>query len=112
MSRTGLNGPYRLDNATIEKTFPKVDSGTYVLGHINNEGLFIVEYVGRSDNDLNDRLKSWIGEYSHFKASYFERTRDAFDKECTIYHDFGNLDNKVHPASPEGVSWKCPICHA
>jgi hypothetical protein len=115
MPNTGLYGPCRLTETTIDQHFTKTGPGTYVLGHTNDRNVFVVEYVGRSDDDLNHRLKDWVGDYYHFKASYFEAARDAFDKECEIYHNFGEsrvLDNDIHPARPSGTSWRCPVCGA
>jgi hypothetical protein len=50
--------------------------------------------------------------YTHFEFSYAPSAKAAFEGECCTYHDFGgsygSLDNKRHPAPPEGVSWMCP----
>jgi hypothetical protein len=44
--------------------------------------------------------------------SYAPYDRTAFDGECRTLHDFGgsygSLDNRRHPAPPEGLSWMCP----
>ena len=37
--------------------------GNYAYGHLKENGRFVVEYVGRSDTDLNDRIKHGIGSY-------------------------------------------------
>jgi len=77
-----------------------------------------VRYVGRSDTDVNSRLRSWVGKdsrYKQFKYSYATSSKEAFEKECKNYHDFGgseSLDNKDHPQRPEGTNWKCPVCGA
>ncbi len=84
------------------------------MGHQNARSVFVVEYVGRSDNDLNNRLHDWVGDYRQFKASYFDTAQDAFKKECAIYHDFGEdekLDNEIHPDRPDNTSWECPKCY-
>jgi len=76
---------------------------------------YIVHYVGRSDNDVNSRLKDHVGEYPKFKFDYFDSPKAAFEKECDIWHDFGGsegkLGNKAHPDKPEVTDWKCPRCN-
>jgi hypothetical protein len=62
---------------------------------------------------VNGRLKNWIGgRYPYFKFDYFGSAKAAFEKECHLFHDFGetSLDNKVHPTGPENSNWKCPRC--
>ena len=66
--------------------------------------------MGRSDKDLNDRLKDHIGEYGRFKFEYYGSAKAAFEKECHLYHDFTPQDNKIHPDRPDGSNWKCPVC--
>lgn len=113
MPSTGLDGPYKLSEEKIDEIITETKLGVYVLGHINNRGVFIVEYVGRSDDDLNDRLHDWVGEYEQFKATYYNSAKKAFEKECGIYHDFGEkekLDNEVHPDRPDNSNWECPMC--
>jgi hypothetical protein len=51
-------------------------------------------------------------KYTHFKYGFCDADKDAFLKECHLFHDFGGtakLDNKVHPARPEGSKVKCPV---
>ncbi len=113
MANTGLNGPYTLSEKTIDRVITQTSPGTYVLGYSENS-TFYVKYVGRSDNDINSRLRDWVGKYSQFKFGYFGSPKAAFDRECTIYHDFGaseQLDNKIHPQRPENTDWQCPKCN-
>jgi hypothetical protein len=114
MASLEMKGPYTLDNATIDK-FVEVDSiGNYALGYEDDDGKFIVEYVGRSDEDLNGRLKQWVGKHKQFKFSNATSGKAAFEKECKNYHDFGGskkLGNDIHPDRPEGEKWKCPYCN-
>jgi len=122
MPQTGLGGPYRLDNETINREVTRTSPGAYALGHVEqrkkNEEMvktFIVEYVGRSDDDINSRLKNWVGsKYSEFKFEYYGSPKAAFEKECNLYHDWGEkeiLDNDRHPERPDGTDWKCPRCN-
>jgi hypothetical protein len=73
---------------------------------------FYVKYVGRSDGDLNARLKQWVAsKYTHFMYAFYPTSKDAFEKECNLFHTFGGtakLDNSIHPARPQGTSLKCP----
>jgi hypothetical protein len=113
MPNTGLNGLYRLSSEKIDEVVTKTSPGTYVLEREDSSNSFIVNYVGRSDDDVNDRLKDWVGlkGYKRFKFGYFGSPKAAFEKECEIYHDFSGLDNDIHPQRPEGTSWQCPHCN-
>lgn len=96
--------------------------GNYAYGYLNDNGSFIVRYVGRSDTDLRNRIKHGIQEfkdnpklkYEQFKFSYADSAEEAYRKECQNYHDFGGpegfLMNERHPDSPEGTDLTCPIC--
>jgi len=115
MPETGLRGPYALDNKIIDQVITRTSAGAYALGKVSDE-TFCVSYVGRSDDDINDRLKKWVGgKYSEFKFEYYASPKAAFEKECNLYHDFGEnrkLDNDVHPKRPDGTNWQCPRCNA
>lgn len=113
MASLGMEGPYSLTGEVIDQKVTKTAPGNYGLGHTSSEGTFRVKYVGRSDTDVNDRLKDWVGSYKQFKFSYATSAKDSFEKECRNYHDFGGkdkLDNEQHPARPTGSGWKCPAC--
>jgi hypothetical protein len=112
MPATGLRGPYTLDSETIDKEVTRTSAGAYALGKVN-DNTFYVSYVGRSDDNINRRLKEWVGnKYSKFKYEYYASPKAAFEKECNLYHDFGEkeLDNEVHPKRPDGTDWQCPRC--
>lgn len=113
MPSTGLHGPHGLTTATIDTVVKGVGPGAYALGRNTSTG-FYVDYVGRSDTDLNDRLKDWVtSKYTDFMYGFLPSAKDAFLKECQLYHDFGggtqNLDNDVHPARPQGTNLTCPV---
>jgi len=113
MPNTGLNGSFALTEDNIDNEVTKRSAGTYALGYLNGENAFVVRYVGRSDDDVNGRLKQWVGEYKSFKYGYSLSPKNAFDKECRLYHDFGGkekLDNEIHPDRPDNTDWECPIC--
>jgi len=107
-----MNGPYDLTKEKIDEKVTRTSAGNYALGYSKNN-TFYVKYVGRSDNDVNGRLKDWIGDYKRFKYSYATSAKAAYEKECQNYHDFGgsdDLDNQQHPKKSAGKNWKCPVC--
>jgi len=112
MPSLGMNGPYKLDNETIDAEVTQTSPGNYALGRKDKKGTFRVGYVGRSDDDVNGRLKYWIGETKRplFMFSYATSAKAAFEKECNNYHDFDPPDNTSHPARPRNSNWKCPKC--
>ena len=109
--------PYKLSELAsltterIDAVVTQTKPGVYVLDK-SKTGAFQVNYVGRADDDLNKRLKDWVGKYSYFKFEYATSPKDAYEKECELWHDFGGaegkLDNKIHPDCPKGTNWKCP----
>jgi len=112
MASLGMQGSYKLTNDEIDKQVTKKSPGNYALGHVS-DGTFYVNYVGRSDTNLNERLKDWIEKYKKFKYSYATSAKAAFEKECHNYHDFGGsdqLDNENHPQRPDRTNWQCPVC--
>ena len=113
MASLNMNGPYPLTKEDIDNRIPVGSIGNYAYGYTNKENVFIVQYVGRSDSDLNDRAKHGIGQYKEYKYSIARTIKEAFEKECRNYHDFGEnakLDNDIHPDKPDGTSYECPYC--
>ena len=112
MASLNMEGPFKLDEVTIDDKVTKTSAGNYALGRKNDKGTFLVGYVGRSDSDVNERLKYWAqnSERPLFKFSYASSPKAAFEKECQNYHDFEPPDNDIHPDKPNGTNWKCPIC--
>jgi hypothetical protein len=115
MASLDMNGPYELSKEKIDNNVTRTSPGNYALGHVS-DSTFYINYVGRSDVDVNYRLKGWVGKnskYTHFKFSYATSPKAAFEKECRNFHDFRGtekLDNDQHPQRPEGSDWKCPVC--
>lgn len=107
---TGLHGPHPLSNAGIDAAARGVGPGAYALGEVDSAGTFRVHYVGRSDEDLNGRLKDHVGNYGVFKYGFFDNAEAAYRKECAMYHDFSPPDNSVHPARPKGSRLTCGAC--
>lgn len=112
MESLGMEGSYKLDEDTIDEKVTLTSAGNYALGRKNEDGTFLIGYVGRSDDDVNGRLKNWVGKTKSplFKFSYASSVEEAFEKECNNYHDFNPPGNTSHPARPEGKDWKCPKC--
>lgn len=105
-------GPYPLTQEDLDLRIPEGKIGNYAYGHINENGAFVVQYVGRSDSDLKTRMPHGIGFYELYKFSLAASVKEAFEKECCNYHDFGGstkLDNKIHPDKPEGKDYECPV---
>ena len=114
MVSLGMEGCYNFTSSEIDRVVTRTSPGNYALGHTKDDGTFIVEYVGRSDSNVNQELKARLdSKYKHFKYSYASSSKTAFEKECRNYHDFGgnkDLDNEIHPGRPYGTNWSCPVC--
>lgn len=115
MASLDMKGPYNFTNDKIDEVITRTSAGNYALGYVNDSDSFIVQYVGRSDSDVNTELKSRLSsKYKKFKYSYAASPKAAFEKECKNYHDFGGrakLDNEYHPDRPDGTNWECPVCN-
>ncbi|MGI9249608.1 MAG: hypothetical protein ACR2PR_00175 [Pseudohongiellaceae bacterium] len=113
MSTLNMHGPYSLDTDTINKEVTNISPGNYALGEDDANGEFEVKYVGRSDGDVNHRLRQWPQntELKKFMYSYADTPQEAFEKECTDYHDFDPSHNENHPAQPDDTDLKCPVCN-
>ena len=110
-----MDGPFELKQEVIDRIIPDEISGNYAYGYIDaSDKTFVVQYVGRSDTNLKERVCHGLGQYPYFKVSVASSPQEAYYKECQNYHDFGGdeglLDNKIHPAKPERGLVFCPIC--
>lgn len=114
MASLEMQGTFDLSIAKIDEFVTEISEGNYALGAINQKThKFIVKYVGRSEEDLNVRLKQHVGKYPKFKFSYASSPQAAFEKVCHNFHDFGGtqkLHNNIHPTPPFHADWKCPCC--
>ena len=107
-----LSGPFSFTPQTIDAVITKKSPGVYALGYTFNN-TFYIQRVGRSDFDLNARLKSdeYKGKYNQFKALYYPTADAAFHAECELWHTYGLTDsNPNHPARPTGKNHKCNHC--
>ncbi|MTD93389.1 hypothetical protein GIW81_03445 [Hyphomicrobium sp. xq] len=110
LKNSGLSGPCALTYADINRNVQQGRPGNYVAGDLNEHGGITVERAGRSDHDVHGRLQDYIGVYRYFKFGYAQSAREAFEKECRLYHDFDPPDNAIHPDRPNGTNWMCPCC--
>ena len=116
--RLGMNGPYKLDSDVIDQLIADGVAGNYRLSRSDYGEPFIVDYIGRSDEDLAGRIKDHIVEgYGQFACVEKASDVEAYYQECHDFHFFGGdiglLDNdadKGHPHLPKGYSLKCPVC--
>ena len=110
-----MQGPYVLVPDQIDEHVSPKKPGAFALGYICN-GDFIVRYVGRADTDLHKELNSWVFRKSDclfFKYRMTATPREAFEKECASFHDFGGtvgLTNEAHPKRPANTDWRCARC--
>lgn len=110
MTSPRLYGPFQLTEKGIESNLQAKSPGVYALGD-TKDNLFIVRYVGRADADLKAGLKTHVsGPYPQFKFTYALSARDAFLKQCELYHDYVGLANNGHPCPPRGLTLLCPRC--
>lgn len=114
MLNIGLSKPYPFDPLTVDQIIKLKAAGNFALGELNDSGEFAAEYVGWSDSDIKTEIKAMLGgRYSAFEYSYALTAKDAFEKNCRIFHDLGGqilLDNKEHPTRPHRAKWRCPLC--
>ena len=112
MPSIDMKGPYFLTKENIDANVSKL-IGNYVLGFSDENNEFYVQYVGRSDKNLNKRLKDHIDEgYIEFAFSYCDDELEAYFTECQNYHDhYSTIDNNIHPDKPNGYDFlSCPHC--
>ena len=110
MSPTGFVSAYPLTRAGITQNVGFSMPGAYALGDIDENDAFYVRRVGRSDNDVGGRLRDFLGQYQAFMFSYYRSAREAYVKECELYHAFNPHDNDIHPDSPENAMVICLWC--
>lgn len=105
-----MSGPHDLDTDTISRLVTKTSAGAYIL---SKDGQ-IAHYVGRSDDDVAERLEWWANntqKYSHFWFEYTDSPKAAFDLECRWWHEYNPEDNQKHPDRPDSSNWQCPVCN-
>ena len=112
MSPKGLEGPFTLTAETVKIAVTAKFPGVYALGHSDMNGTFIVESVGRSNENLQEPLQYLAAEFGgEFSYQYSASAKEAFEKECELHHEFLATTDAVHPNRVEGSYWKCPRCN-
>lgn len=117
MASLDMLGPFALTDNEVNKRVSENVMGNYAFGYIDKKSAFRVCYVGRSDSDLKKEIKQQMKTdrakgCTHFKFSTAKSKKEAFEKECRNYHDFGGntkLHNKNHPDKPDGTEYECPV---
>ena len=121
-----MGGPFKLIAKNINKV--KSQSGVYILGNKESDNKYVGYYVGRSDDNIAERLAYWLiliqGEDEPKKDSekciisnspklywrdYTNSAKQAYEKECRIYYDKRYVCNKINPAKTYNA-WVCPVC--
>ncbi|HEX3746370.1 MAG TPA: hypothetical protein VHW09_20675 [Bryobacteraceae bacterium] len=100
-----------MSKSEIDAVVSKQAPGAYALDQSHDDGAFHITYVGRSDTDVNASLQERVGKYKRFKFEFYETGEEAYQKECTLYHDFNPPARIAHPARPSGTTWRCPRCN-
>lgn len=110
MTLPEAKGPYTLNESNINSIVDMNNIGAYSLGPLNTGGeTLTVKRVGRSDVNLNKRLKDYIGDYSHFVVRFCASVQESYETECKLYHKFNPSDNAYHPDKPTGTNYSCPV---
>jgi hypothetical protein len=121
-----MKGPFTLTQENVDKV--KAEPGAYILGGKSSNGKYWGCYVGRSDEDISNRLQHWLDLMSgdrdpendtdlcllgknpdRYWRVYTATAREAFDEECRVYHKHGYSCNSIHPAK-SSRRWTCLIC--
>lgn len=110
MKHSGLTGPFPLTFEGIEDAVRGGSPGVYALGSRDLQGRFAIMSIGRSDTDVKERLRACIGAGTFFKFDYFQSEREAFERECELFHDIKPPGNFVHPGRPKDTTLRCPRC--
>lgn len=94
-----LYGPFRLSVDRIDRHVQTSSPGIFALAE-KRDGSFLINRIGRSDEDLRSALKAHVGgRYSSFKVRYALSALDAFGKECELYHPLATLHDPIHPGT-------------
>ena len=114
---SGLGKPIPLDEAAILEEVDNCadwrSASVFVLGGVRKGAdgklRFQIRKVRHIDGDLGKELRKYIGKYSGFRFKFFRSTRNAFDKECQIYHQLKPVDNIKHPDRPRNTKFLCSV---
>lgn len=99
-----LCGPYLIGSESL--LVRPYSLGVYVLSHDGSSA----DYVGRSDFDLQSRIRRSATEGGHvfFWFEYASTSTEAYAYECQLFHRLSPPCNTIHLATPPGVWTVCP----
>ncbi len=105
-----MKGSFLLQEKVVELYVPSsIRCGVYKIIDAQQRVL----YIGRSDTNLQKRIKDHIREKFDYHSFYYEEAsseKDAYEKECILWHQYQPRDNKIHPDHPDfSPHWKCPV---
>lgn len=117
MPKLDMDGPFDLKDAVIDTKINANAIGNFALGFMNDKGKFVVKVIGRSDDDLQNELKSARRRYTggflakilgrsnldKFKYSLADTVQSAYQVEQRAFESFGGngkLLNKQAPTPP------------
>ncbi len=111
MPSTRLHGPYLLTSEGIDTHVDQVGIGAYALGYVGTDGTFHVQRIGRSDDNLNNRLHQYLPlkKYRTYKYGFLGTSKECYEYECKIWHAFRPKNNPNHPDTPDGTNYPCPV---
>ena len=98
-------GPFSLTGESIHSEVSK-SPGAYIILDSENDGV----YVGRSDQNLQEKLKQHPPDTT--LKFFFEHTptaKAAFDLECLWFHEYTPRQNSTHPEKSD-PGWTCMAC--
>ena len=103
-----------LDRQTVINNVARKSIGCYQLGNPDQDGNFVVGYIGRSTRCLRTRLIEHPkrNEFTLFQFVVLKTNREVFDTECRWFHLFRDKSqsNLRHPDSPRILNYKCKYC--
>lgn len=109
MPSTGLDGPYPLTYLEVDRVVPKGMAGLFALGR-TREAAFRLNFISGHTANLHDALYHQVGKgHEQFKFLAMTDAREAWTKQCTVYHDFKPPGGHPEPAG-DHPDWQCPLC--
>ncbi|OYD14995.1 hypothetical protein CH330_06870 [candidate division WOR-3 bacterium JGI_Cruoil_03_51_56] len=104
-----MRGPYLLRPLQVDIIVPSGVGGVFCLAKNPRK----VVFVGRAEQDLRDAIKAYWKQYEFFWFEPALSKRECYINHCYCYHNQmgnGGLDDDTHPAPPEKMDIKCPVC--
>ena len=112
-----MNGPFDLTIKNINLI--KEEPGVYILGGKNSDDSYWGCYVGRSDEDISDRINHWFNLVNkvespendseecivdnkpiYYWREYVSSAKEAYDLECKITTSM-TMDTRVTTFTPQ-----------